>query len=117
MQSDSHTAEHEGTVTAYILGFFVSIILTLAAYYAVVEQVFTGRALVGTIIGLGVAQAFVQLLFFLHLGKESRPYWNLLAFLFMVAVLIVIVGGSLWIMQNLNYNVMPPMDMHHQGGL
>ena len=44
---------------------------------------------------------------YLHLGLESKPRWNLMMFLFMVLLIFVLVGGSMWIMYNLNYNVMP----------
>jgi heme/copper-type cytochrome/quinol oxidase subunit 4 len=30
-------------------------------------------------------------------------------FLFMLIVLVIVVGGSLWIMHNLDYNMMPSM--------
>jgi cytochrome o ubiquinol oxidase operon protein cyoD len=97
--------EH-GTFKAYVLGFILSILLTVAAYLVVAEQLLAGWTLVFAIIGLAIAQMFVQLLLFLHLGKESKPRWNLLIFLFMALVVVILVFGSLWIMYNLNYRVM-----------
>lgn len=90
-----------------IIGFIFSLILTLAAYRIVVHYHLSCWVLTFTLIGLGVIQAFVQLVFFLHLGLESKPRWNLMMFFFTVLLIIVLVGGSLWIMHNLNYNVMP----------
>jgi cytochrome o ubiquinol oxidase subunit IV len=60
--------------------------------------------LVAVIIVLAVSQLFVQLLFFLHLSRESRPRWNLIVLLFAAMVLLIVVLGSLWIMNNLNYH-------------
>jgi cytochrome o ubiquinol oxidase operon protein cyoD len=101
--------QETGAFKAYLTGFLLSILLTLAAYFMVVEQVFNSRVLVFTIIGLGIIQMFIQLLFFLHLGQEPKPYWNCQLFFFMLIILIILVMGSLWIMENLRYNVMPNM--------
>lgn len=96
------------TTTSYVTGFILSLLLTLTAYFVVVNQVFVGWNLVLLIMGLGVAQLIVQLLFFLHLGSEKKPHWNLIVFLFMLLVLVILVFGSLWIMNNLNYHMMSP---------
>ncbi len=53
---------------------------------------------------LAVTQLLVQLLFFLHLGRESKPRWNLIVLAFAVMVVVIVVFGSLWIMKNLQYN-------------
>ncbi len=94
--------------TSYVIGFVLSLGLTLSAYYVVVNGLLTGWGLLWAIIGLAVTQLVVQLLFFLHLGREDRPRWNLMAFLFMLLVLIILVFGSLWIMTNLNYHMVSP---------
>jgi len=49
------------------------------------------------------------LIFFLHLGIESKPRWNLLVFYFMVVVLAILLYGSFWIMSNLDYRMMGKM--------
>ena len=103
--------EEQGTVKFYLLGFILCVVLTLAAYFFVAEHIFSGWTLIFIILGLGVIQMAVQLLFFMHLGGEKNPHWNLLMFYFMLMVLVIIVFGSLWIMYNLNYREMPPMDM------
>lgn len=93
-----------GTVQSYTVGFITSLILTFAAYLMVVNHLFSGWGLLLAIAGLAIAQLLVQLLFFLHLGQESRPRWNLQVFAFMLIVLFIVVGGSLWIMKNLDYH-------------
>jgi cytochrome o ubiquinol oxidase operon protein cyoD len=97
-------ANHERNlnVKLLVLGFLLSVILTLLAYSVAVRHLFSGWV----IIALGSLQALVQLLFFLHLGIESKPRWSLIMFLFMVLVVIIVIGGSLWIMYNLNYHMM-----------
>jgi cytochrome o ubiquinol oxidase subunit IV len=89
------------------LGFVFSIILTLAAYRIVTHYHLTNLVLIVTLFSIGISQALVQLIFFLHLSLESKPRWNLITFLFMVLIVFVVIGGSLWIMYNLSYNLMP----------
>ncbi len=97
-------------VKAYIIGFILSIVLTLLAFALVSEHVnsehtaFSHSGLTLTLAGLATAQLLVQLVFFLHLGKESKPKLNLMAFYFMLLTVVIIVFGSLWIMDNLAYN-------------
>ena len=54
------------------------------------------------ILGAAVAQILVHMHYFLHLDTSSTARWNVLALLFTVLIIILFVGGSLWIMFNLN---------------
>ncbi len=103
-----------GSYDAYIAGFGQSLFLTLAAYYLATHHLLVGRALIIAIVCLGVLQLLVQLIFFLHLGAEGKPRWNLLAFQFMLMVVLILVGGSLWIMHNLDYQMMSPHNLDTQ---
>jgi cytochrome o ubiquinol oxidase operon protein cyoD len=94
----------QGTVRSYTVGFVSSLVLTLAAYLFVVNNVFSGWGLVFALAGLAVTQLLAQLVFFLHLGRESSPRWNLTVMLFAVMVVAIVVFGSLWIMKYLRYN-------------
>lgn len=99
-------------VRLYVAGFVLAVVLTLAAYVVVERQLFEHDLAVYVLIGLALVQFVVQLVFFLHLGHEHRPRWNMAVFLFTLLVLVVIVLGSLWIMYNLNYNMdMTPEQM------
>lgn len=108
---------------AYLAGFILSLLLTVTAFICVINKVFTGRILVLTVIALAIAQLLVQLVFFLHLANEKKPRLNLLVFGFMLLVVGIIVGGSLWIMQHLDYNMMPHqmdehmLDQYEKGGI
>ena len=105
MEKNTHA---HGSVQGYILGFGRSVLLTLAAYFAVTEGWFNGWALVTVVILLALTQFFVQVELFLHIGNERKPRWNLMAFVFMIVTVATIVLGSIWIMANLNYNMMSP---------
>lgn len=93
------------TLTKYTTGFVLSLLLSLAAYYYVVLHG-SNVWLLLVLAVLALVQMTVQLLFFLHLGDEVGPRYKLASFLFMFGMLVIVVGGSLWIMANLNYNMM-----------
>lgn len=93
-------------VTHYVVGFVSALGLTGLAFWLVTSRALSGGWLVASLITLAVIQLAVQLVFFLHVGDETRPRWNLTALIFMLIMLVVIVAGSLWIMNNLNYNMM-----------
>lgn len=109
------------SLRSYITGFVLSLYFTVTAYVLVVHHSLTRRSLLAAITGLALAQFATQLLFFLHLGQESRPRWRLVVFAFMVVVVAILVFGSLWIMSNLNYHMMSPEQInkyiHNQDGL
>lgn len=102
---DVHELMH-GNIRSYLIGFFFSLALTLVSFYLVIEHVLPSQTLVYVIAGLAVTQAIIQVIFFLHLGKETKPRLNLIIFLFMLLVVVILVFGSIWIMFNLNERVM-----------
>ncbi len=113
-ESDAHDVAsnmNHGTLKSYVIGFVLSIILTLVAYYFVLYRILLGWPLAFTLCGFGILQALVQLIFFIHLDKEAKPRWNFIAFLFMVMVIVILVGGSLWIMYHLTERTMSETEM------
>lgn len=97
---------YQATLFSYITGFVLSLLLTGLAYLMVTRDVVASQYVVPIIITLALLQFVAQLVFFLHLGRETKPRWNLMAFLFMLMVVFIVVAGSLWIMNNLDYNMM-----------
>jgi cytochrome o ubiquinol oxidase operon protein cyoD len=93
--------EHS-TVKAYLSGFLLSLVLTLASFLIVMEKLLTGPSLFISLTILGFVQAWVQLILFLHLGKESKSRANLLILLFMLITLATLFFGTIWIMFSLN---------------
>jgi cytochrome o ubiquinol oxidase operon protein cyoD len=97
--------EKIGSVKSYSIGFILAIILTLASYFAVTNGGFSEVGVIAVISVLAVVQIIIQLVFFLHLGRD-KVKWKAAAFYTMFIILVLIVGGSLWIMYNLDYNMM-----------
>lgn len=101
-----HKPRH-GTLASYITGFVLSLIFTLIPYYLVVNKSLHGDTLLATIIGFAVLQLVIQVVFFLHLGREKKPRWNLLFLISTIGLILVVVVASIWIMHHLHYNMMP----------
>ncbi len=109
----------EGSFKSYLSGFVLSILLTLGAYLLVTHHSFTADKIVAAIVGLALCQFLVQMYFFLHLGKETKPRWKLFVLLFMIMIVLILVFGSIWIMNNLNYRMTPEQIntyINNQGG-
>lgn len=100
-----------GSLRTYVTGFGLSIGLTLVAFFFVQGHVssdhtaYSHAFLTVLIAATALTQLLVQLICFLHLGRESKPRWNLLVFGFMITVVVILVFGSLWIMYYLNYHM------------
>ena len=93
------------SVTTYAIGFLASLILTLTSFFLVTNHTFNTQTLTISIFVLAITQLLFQLIFFLHLGRERSPRWNLLVLSFAAIVLLILVIGSIWIMNHLNYNL------------
>jgi cytochrome o ubiquinol oxidase operon protein cyoD len=100
-------------LSAYINGFIGSLVLTIVSYLSVANHILSRNALIATIITLALVQFIIQLIFFLHVGVEKRPRWKFLVFSFMVLVVSMLVLGSLWIMNNLDYHTMTDNQYRH----
>lgn len=104
--NSAHKGEH-GTISSYVVGFILSLIFTFIPYYLVVNKVLSGSSLVLTIIGIGIAQMVIQLVFFLHLGRGPKPFYNVVFFFATGGAIVVVIGASLIIMDNLYRNMSP----------
>ncbi|MCK4934363.1 MAG: hypothetical protein KAR79_02135 [Simkaniaceae bacterium] len=91
------------------LGFILSAILTFAAYRVTTHAHLSNAMLEYSLIGIGCITAVLQLVFFMFLGMESKPHWNLVMFLYIIFLVVALILGSIWIMANLDYNTMPDM--------
>ncbi|WP_335948259.1 cytochrome o ubiquinol oxidase subunit IV [Salipiger bermudensis] len=115
MSADTHHAHDHGTMGQLMIGFALAAILTIIPFYLVMAEVDMARStLVGIIMGLGAVQIIVHLVYFLHLKRSSEEGWNFFATIFAVIILVIVLAGSLWVMHNMNENMMPmhEMDQH-----
>ncbi|WP_370050232.1 MULTISPECIES: cytochrome o ubiquinol oxidase subunit IV [Salipiger] len=115
MSADTHHAHDHGTMGQLMIGFALAAILTIIPFYLVMAEVDMARStLVGIIMGLGAVQIIVHLVYFLHLKRSSEEGWNFFATIFAVIILVIVLAGSLWVMHNMNENMMPMHEMDQQ---
>jgi cytochrome o ubiquinol oxidase operon protein cyoD len=105
--SGGEPAREHGTIGSYVIGFILSLIFTLIPYFLVTRHTVSGNALLASILGFAMLQMVVQITFFLHLGRGPKPKWNLFFFLSTVGIILIVVGGSIMIINNLHYNMLP----------
>jgi cytochrome o ubiquinol oxidase subunit IV len=100
------TGASRGSLKSYLTGFVLSLILTAIPFALVMSSTWSSSATLAGIFGAGIVQVLVQLYYFLHLDTSSAARWNVMAMIFTVLIMALFVGGTLWIMSNLNYRMM-----------
>jgi cytochrome o ubiquinol oxidase subunit IV len=90
----------------YLIGFGLTLILTAIPFGLVASSALPRRTALPVIAAFAVVQILVHLRFFLHIGLRSTPRENLVATAFAAVLLFIMVGGSLWIMFDLNWRMM-----------
>ena len=98
------------TLTSRLIGFIGSLLFTLTAFLLILHPEFLHLDIQMTffiLLILAVLQSMVQSIFFLNILSEEGPRWNLMVFTSTISILLIILIGSIWIMNHLDYNMMP----------
>ncbi|MFC3124271.1 cytochrome o ubiquinol oxidase subunit IV [Pseudoroseomonas globiformis] len=120
MASDPHThAAHghddhhddggmHGTLRDYVTGFLLAALLTAIPFWLVMGDVLGSKtATAGLVLAFAVVQIVVHMVYFLHMNSRAEGGWTILALIFTVIILVIVMAGSLWVMHNMNANMMP----------
>jgi cytochrome o ubiquinol oxidase operon protein cyoD len=109
MMEDSEHDESEasGSIAAYTVGLVFALLLTGASFLVSQTHLLWAPGLPVGLAVLAIAQMGVHLVFFLRLSSGPDNTNNVLALAFGVLIVTLVVSGSLWIMANLNANMMP----------
>lgn len=99
---------HTKSLKAYTIGFISCLVFTCIAFGAVQLKWFDVTLRFYILAILALMQLLIQSTCFLGLNTSKKGYWDLLPFIFVMMVITFLVGGSLWIMHNLNYNMVYP---------
>jgi cytochrome o ubiquinol oxidase operon protein cyoD len=100
-------------VRGYLIGLALSVLLTAISFSVPGTTLVWAPAIPIALVVFAIAQMGVHLVFFLHITTAPDSTNNVLALAFGVLIVFLVIGGSLWIMANLNYNMMNAMPMHH----
>ena len=104
-------------VGIYTIGLALAVILTATSFWVANTSLLWAPGVPLGLTVLAIAQMGVHLVFFLHITTGPDNTNNVLALAFGVLIVFLVVVGSLWIMTNLNDNMMPPpelMNLHMQ---
>lgn len=107
------TTNNRSDLIQYLVGYGFSIALTLAAFGTVVylKDVVAIGLLASIIAVCGITQIFVQIVYFLHIKKSDNDGWNVASLSFTGIILLIVIGGSGWVMYYLHMNMMPELPM------
>ncbi len=97
-----------GALISYLIGLALATVLSAASFLLPLTGLVYAPALPTALVVMAIAQMGVHLVFFLHITTGADNTNNVLALAFGVLIVLLIMGGSLWIMANLNQN-MPSM--------
>ena len=111
MQTTAHGAS-QGSSRGYLLGFALSLLLTLVSFGLVMDGIYSTSVTLALIVTAALLQILVQMHFFLHLDHSSSQRWNVMVLIYTLIIIAFLVGGSLWIMHNTTIRMMP-MPMGH----
>jgi len=105
---DHHGDEPHSTFSGYMTGFVLSVILTAIPFWLVMAKVITERNTAVMVLGaFAVVQILVHMVYFLHMNGKIEGGWTLLATIFTVVFVAITISGTLWVMYNMNANMMP----------
>ena len=91
----------------YLVGLALATGLTITSFVVAGTTLVWAPSIPIALFVLAVAQMGVHLVFFLHITTGPDNTNNVMALAFGVLIVILVVGGSLWIMSHLNHNMLP----------
>jgi cytochrome o ubiquinol oxidase operon protein cyoD len=94
-------------VLGYVAGLGLAILLTATSFFVAGTNLVWQPSIPVALVVLAIAQMGVHLVFFLHITTGPDNTNNVMALAFGLLIVLLVVGGSLWIMHHLNQNMMP----------
>jgi cytochrome o ubiquinol oxidase operon protein cyoD len=106
--------ESTANFPSYTAGLGLAVLLTIASFVVSQTNLLWPPGVPVGLIVLAFAQIGVHLVFFLHIGTGPDHTNNVIALAFGVLIVFLVIVGSVWIIANLNWNMMdmPPNSPH-----
>ena len=117
IHADHHDDHHDHddlhvSLSDYVKGFILAVILTVIPFYLVMNNVIQDRATAVLVLGgFAVVQIVVHMVYFLHMNGKIEGGWTLLSTIFTVVFVAIGIAGTLWVMFHMNTNMMPQHTM------
>jgi cytochrome o ubiquinol oxidase operon protein cyoD len=112
----AHAAAPSGLLI-YATGLFLAVLLTATSFWVANTSLLWPPGVAPGLTVLAIAQMGIHLVFFLHITSGPDDTNNVLALAFGILIVVLVVAGSLWIMTDLNENMMMSpelMNLHLQ---
>ena len=111
---DHDDVGYHATVKGYLIGFILSVILTAIPFFLVMTKSIASSQAMGIVLLIFAAvQIVVHMIYFLHMNSKVEGGWSMLSLIFTIAVVVIMLAGSIWVMFHLNSNMMPVHDMRN----
>jgi cytochrome o ubiquinol oxidase subunit IV len=94
-------------IGGYLIGLGLATLLTIVSFFIARTTLVWQPSIPVALAVLAIAQMGVHLVFFLHITTGPDNLNNVLALAFGVLIVFLLIVGSLWIMTNMNHNMMP----------
>lgn len=95
------------SIRNYVIGLVLAVGLSAVSFYIARSTLVWAPSIPIALSVLALAQIGVHLVFFLHITTGRDSINNVLALAFGILIVMLLVFGSLWIMSNLNLNMLP----------
>ena len=106
MKGNNHVsaAQHQdhGSAKQYVIGFIISIVLTVIPFFMVMNGGFAKGLTVAVLVITMIAQVWVQLVWFLHMKREDSQKWQVMSFWYTFLTIAILFIGSVWILSELH---------------
>jgi cytochrome o ubiquinol oxidase subunit IV len=99
--------ESTANFLSYTAGLGLAVLATIASFVVSQTNLLWAPGIPVGLVVLALAQIGVHLVFFLHLGSGPDQTNNVLALAFGLLIVFLVITGSIWIIANLNANMMP----------
>ena len=100
-------------VRGYLVGLGLSVLATAVAFFLPGTSLVWQPSIPAALIVLAITQMGVHIVFFLHITTRPDSVNNVMALMFGVFIVFVLIVGSVWIMSNLNHNMIPMERLMH----
>ncbi|ERI09074.1 cytochrome aa3 quinol oxidase subunit IV [Aneurinibacillus aneurinilyticus] len=90
--------DHHGFPWSHVIGFILSLVLTGAAFWAMLVSGLSVNVAIGVSLVLAILQVFVQLYMFMHIRESKSAIFQKGGIYFGLFVAFTVVFGSIFVM-------------------
>lgn len=94
-------------VIGYAIGLVLAVIMTAVSFAIVHSRLIWGPGIPIGLVVLAIGQMGIHLVFFLHVNTGPDSTNTVLALAFGLLIVFLVLAGSIFIMTNLNQNMLP----------